>query len=325
MAGRPLRRLRQMMNPVEFDTSRAASVKEMRGRWSDTDLGPWLPGVRSRLVKTGAKLIPMVRVILPDINNRFTVDQVTPEIGVVKILASSENAGPHALKGVNFWHRLFDEQVGLWYLVPEDVPKSQLQDWYDENVPDLQHLRVGLPGKKVLELNRALSATAYGQRRGGYLTQADLFPVVRSNMPSPGWNTSEDRYADEMASVLGFIRGLRLSVLRPDQIYQIKRGALRGLTPEQVADAGGWLDRLPTPEEEAELRTIIAPLEAHAEKIIQHNFAKAAAVGMVMLWEQPNAANYTKGMAPAGYESSREAIRALMRRAKPPPGYRVAG
>lgn len=300
-------------------------MKEMRQRWHDTDLGPWIPGARSRLVKTGAKLIPKVRVILPDINNRFTVEQVTPELGVIKILASSENAGPHQLKGVNFWHRLFDDPYGLWHLVPESVTRENYQDWRDANVPDLARLRLMLPGMGGLELNRALSATAYGRRRGGYLTQGDLYPVVRSNMPSPGWNTSEDRSADEMASVLGFIRGLRLSVLQPSQIYQINRGAMRGITPKQVAQEGGWLDELPTPEEEAELRAIIQPLEAYAEKIIQHAFTKAAKVGMVMLWEQPNSALGTLDLAGPDYVSSKDAISLLMRRATPPAGYRIGG
>lgn len=298
-------------------------MKEMRQRWADTDLGPWLPGARSRLVKTGAKLIPKVRVILPDINNRFTVEQVTPELGVIKILASSENAGPHQLKGVNFWHRLFDDPYGQWTLVPESITRETYMDWRDDNVPDLARLRLILPGTKGLEFNRALSATAYGRRRGGHLTQGDLFPIVRSNMPSPGWNTSEDRSADEMASVLGFIRGLRLSVLQPSQIYQINRGALRGKTPEQVAREGGWLDMLPSPDEEAELRTIIAPLEAYAEKIIQHAFAKAAKVGMVLLWEQPNSALGTLDLAAPDYVSSKSAINQLMRHARPPAGFRI--
>ena len=324
MAGRPLRRARAlaaMDNPVEFDTSRAASMKAMRQHgWMDTNLGPWLPGARSRLVKTGAKLVPLVRVILPDINNRFTVQQVAPEIGVVKILVSSENAGPHALKGVNFWHRLFDDPGGGWILKPTSVAPDQMMDWIEDNVPYLGRLRLGYPGMKALEFDRALSSTKYALRTGRTIRLANLFPVVRTNMPEPGWNTEEDRMADMMASVLGFIRGLKLSVLSPPDIYRIKRGLARGVPPEVTAEA--YAIDLPTPDEEEELRALLRPMEEYAEKIIQHNFAKAAKVGMVMLWEQPRAQDDPSYDRP-GYTSSKAAINQLMRQVKPPEGYRI--
>ena len=325
MAGRPLRRSRQLMNPVEFDTSRAASMREMKQKWAKDDLGPWLPGVRSRLVKTGEKLIPKVRVILPDINNRFTVDQVTPEIGVMKILASSENAGPHALKGVNFWHRLFDDPLGIMYLVPESVKPADYREWAYENVPNLERLRPGLPGTRQVEFNRALSSTAYARRQGKSMTMHDLHPIVRSNLTEPGWVTEEDRQADAMASILGFIRGLRYSVLLPGQIYRIKTGAAQGLTPEQAASDYDFLDELPTPAEEAELRAVIAPLEEYTTRVLQHQFAKAAAIGMVFLWEQPRAAQGAPYSEGPEYVPSKAAIQKLLKRARPPAGWKLPG
>jgi hypothetical protein len=296
-------------------------MKAMRQHgWMDTDLGPWLPGARSRLVKTGAKLVPLVRVILPDINNRFTAQQVAPEIGVVKILVSSENAGPHALKGVNFWHRLFDDPGGRWFLKPTSVTPDQMMDWIDDNVPYLARLRLGYPGMKALEFDRALSSTKYALRTGKRLELKNLFPVVRTNLPEPGWTTDEDRTADMMASVLGFIRGLKLSVLSPPDIYRIKRGLTRGIPPEVTAEA--YAIDLPTPDEEEELRALLRPMEEYAEKIIQHNFAKAAKVGMVLLWEQPVAQDDPQYDRP-GYTSSKAAINQLMRQVQPPEGYRI--
>jgi hypothetical protein len=329
MAGRPQRRLRELqalMNPVEFDTSRAASMKQMKEKWLDIEpegLGPWLPGNRERLEKTGAKLKPIVRVILPDINNRFTVQQVTPELGVLKILASSESPGPHELKGVNFWHRLFDDAGGSWHLVPEGMSRESVREWIDDNVPNLSRLRLNLTVKRQMEVDKALSSTLYARRRGKNLGLGDFFPVVRSNQPSPRWVTSEDTYADIMASVLGFVRGLKLSVLGPGEIYEINKGLARGIPPEVTAQQQG-ID-LPTPEEEEELRAVIRPVEEYAEQIIQNNFAAAAKVGMVLLWEQPNAQGDTreKHRDDLTYVPSKSAVDKLMAKAKPPPGYKI--
>ena len=328
MAGRPQRRLRELqalLNPVEFDTSRAASMKEMKEKWGpmDTDgsgLGPWLPGNRERLVKTGAKLKPLVRVIMPDINNRFTVQQVTPELGVLKILVSSESAGPHELKGVNFWHRLFDDPGGEWGLMPEGMSRERIRDWMGDNVPNLARLRVPIPSR----IASALNSSRYARRTGQ--TQLTYYPVVRTNRVYPGWVTSEDQQADAMASVLGYVRGLRYSVLTPQRIHKLKEGVAKGMTLEQAAEDIGFLHELPTPEEEQELRALFSVLEAGALELVQREFARAAAVGTVLLWEQPNAQGDTRGRRASdpSYVSSKSAIKKLMAKAKPPPGWVIS-
>lgn len=316
---------RPRRNPVEIDKGNSVPIKRMKELgWSTTALGPWLPGVQNRLVKAGEKLRATVRVILPDQNNRFTIEQITPQRGIIKLLVSAENPGPHELKGVNFWHRIFDQASGFGCaVVPEDSDESKVDLSGLKGVH--QHFSADEMGY-YKEINRRLEQSKYNQRIMGILDHGrpkysptsigKLVPIVRSNLPDPKWGTSDDIQADATASILGLVRGLRLSVVSPGEIYRFNRSGL------SRTEYSRKVPLFPTDEEHEELRKIIAPLEQRAQDLLQLYFQMAADQGLVLLLEQGNAAISTlfaKESDPS-YQPLSKYLKELFKHAKPPPG-----
>lgn len=316
---------RPRRNPVEIDKGNSVPIKRMKELgWSTTALGPWLPGVQNRLVKAGEKLRATVRVILPDQNNRFTLEQITPQRGIIKLLVSAENSGPHELKGVNFWHRIFDQASGFERaVVPEDSDEPKV------DLSGLIGIHQSFSADEIgfyKEINRRLEQSKYNQRIMGILVHGrpkysptsigSLLPIVRANLPDPQWGTSMDVQADATASILGLIRGLRLSVVNPGEIYRFNRSGL------SRTEYSRKVPLFPTEEEHEELRKIIAPLEQRAQDLLQLYFQMAADQGLVLLLEQRNAAVGTlsaKG-SDLSYQPLSKYLKELSKHAKPPPG-----